>query len=60
MTAPWLPPVTRNPIKYRIHQGVLMAFQNGAPLAASLKHRWKVIFATKAPEVTIADVTSGE
>ena len=32
-----------------------MAFQNGAPLVASLKHRWKVIFATKALEVTIAE-----
>ena len=44
MTAPWLPPVTRNPIKYRIHQGVLMAFHNGEPLKASKLHRWKVQF----------------
>ena len=30
-------------LKYRIHQGVIMAFRDGKPLRASLLHRWKVI-----------------
>ena len=51
-TTPWLPLTRRSPITYRINQGVLMAFRDGKVLSASLKHRWKVQFVTRAPELT--------
>jgi len=49
-TAPWLPKPQSNKLTYRIHQGCLMAFRDGKVLPASLKHRWKVQFVTRAPE----------